>query len=75
MSKTRKKSFTIVCVVTDPSNRTKIAAEAQHGLIAQVLKDIIFSVRLPQGGTSAEEFGPRSPDPKRMEGIVETAMA
>lgn len=24
---------------------TKIAAEAQHGLIAQVIKDVIFSLR------------------------------
>jgi COP9 signalosome complex subunit 5 len=26
-------------------NSTKIAVEAQHGLIAQVLKDVIFSMR------------------------------
>ena len=30
---------------------TKIAIEAQHGLIAQVLKDVIFSIR---PGTSAD---------------------
>ena len=30
---------------------TKIAVEAQHGLIAQVLKDVIFSMR-PNGGAS-----------------------
>ncbi|KAH9897059.1 Mov34-domain-containing protein [Cubamyces lactineus] len=29
----------------------KIAAEAQHGLIAQVLKDVIFSSRLSVGGS------------------------
>jgi len=35
---------------------TKIAAEAQHGLISQVLKDIIFSTRPgqpPSGSTVA----------------------
>ena len=54
--------------------RTKIAAEAQHGLITQVLKDVIFSVRLRQEGTSiGEPAPPTSPDPKAMEGIVETA--
>lgn len=31
---------------------TKIAVEAQHGLIAQVLKDVIFSMR-PNGGGAA----------------------
>ncbi|KAF8511322.1 JAB1/Mov34/MPN/PAD-1 ubiquitin protease-domain-containing protein [Gautieria morchelliformis] len=51
----------------------KIAAEAQHGLIAQVLKDTIFSVRLRQGSASMGEPGPLTPDPKGMEGIVETA--
>ena len=53
--------------------RTKIAAEAQHGLIAQVLKDVIFSVRLRQGSTTLGESDPSSPGPKGMEGIVETA--
>jgi len=31
---------------------TKIAVEAQHGLIAQVIKDVIFSMR-PQNGRAA----------------------
>ena len=31
---------------------TKIAVEAQHGLIAQVIKDVIFSMR-PQNGQAA----------------------
>jgi COP9 signalosome complex subunit 5 len=31
---------------------TKIAVEAQHGLIAQVIKDVIFSIR-PQNGQTA----------------------
>jgi len=30
------------------SSSTKIAVEAQHGLIAQVIKDVIFSMR-PKG--------------------------
>jgi COP9 signalosome complex subunit 5 len=38
--------------MTDLSNSTKIAVEAQHGLIAQVIKDVIFSIRL-QGGHTA----------------------
>jgi len=42
---------------------TKIAAEAQHGLIAQVLKDVIFSLRPGQGDYNSE-----------MEGIVETSL-
>jgi COP9 signalosome complex subunit 5 len=33
-------------------NSTKIAVEAQHGLIAQVIKDVIFSMR-PQNGQAA----------------------
>lgn len=32
---------------------TKIAIEAQHGLIAQVIKDIVFSMR-PQQNAVAE---------------------
>lgn len=31
----------------------KIASEAQHGLIAQVLKDVIFSMR-PQDSAQSE---------------------
>ncbi len=34
---------------------TKIAAEAQHGLIAQVLKDIIFSIH-PNAQSKTEEL-------------------
>ena len=34
------------------SHSTKIAVEAQHGLIAQVIKDVIFSMR-PQNGQAA----------------------
>ncbi|KAF8583465.1 Mov34-domain-containing protein [Ramaria rubella] len=54
---------------------TKIAAEAQHGLITQVLKDVIFSIRPQQGGVTPGGPGPQSPGPKRMEGVVETAAA
>jgi COP9 signalosome complex subunit 5 len=36
---------------------TKIAAEAQHGLIAQVLKDVIFSLRPGMPETSADRVG------------------
>jgi COP9 signalosome complex subunit 5 len=34
---------------------TKIAVEAQHGLIAQVLKDVIFSMR-PNSQVKVEEL-------------------
>ncbi|KAF5318462.1 hypothetical protein D9619_010668 [Psilocybe cf. subviscida] len=34
---------------------TKIAVEAQHGLITQVIKDVIFSMRPKNGGPSAAE--------------------
>jgi COP9 signalosome complex subunit 5 len=47
----------------NPARSTKIAAEAQHGLISQVLKDIIFSRR---PGSSAE---------KQITEVVDTAMA
>ena len=33
----------LVMELTEPS--TKIAMEAQHGLIAQVLKDVLFSTK------------------------------
>ncbi|KAF8510517.1 Mov34-domain-containing protein [Hysterangium stoloniferum] len=46
---------------------TKIAAEAQHGLITQVLKDVIFSMRPQQRYATPSE-------PKGMEGIIETAV-
>jgi len=49
--------------------RAKIAAEAQHGLISQVLKDYIFSIR---PGLIEEQSS--SSDYKAMEGIVETAL-
>jgi COP9 signalosome complex subunit 5 len=32
---------------------TKIAVEAQHGLITQVIKDVIFSMRPKNGGDSS----------------------
>ena len=36
--------------------RNKIAIEAQHGLIAQVIKDVIFSIRAdPSPEKPAEE--------------------
>lgn len=50
----------------DPCS-TKIASEAQHGLIAQMLKDIIFSNR-PQA--SAEV----APTDVAVETAIETAM-
>ncbi|KAH9941197.1 Mov34-domain-containing protein [Epithele typhae] len=43
----------------------KIASEAQHGLIAQVLKDVIFSTRLGSGSGTASN----------VEDVVDTAMA
>lgn len=43
---------------------TKIAAEGQHGLIAQVLKDILFSVRPHQ----------QISEPQTIDGILETAI-
>ena len=39
---------------------TKIAVEAQHGLIAQVLKDILFTLK---------------PTPSSVNEIIDTAMA
>lgn len=33
-------------------NSTKIAVEAQHGLISQVIKDVIFSMRPRSGQTT-----------------------
>lgn len=46
---------------------TKIAIEAQHGLIAQVLKDIIFSNRLISA-TSEKDVA-------RVEEAVDTSMS
>ena len=46
---------------------TRIAAEAQHGLIAQVLKDIIFSTR-PQTGSLSESAS------ARIDNVVEAVM-
>lgn len=37
---------------TDQTYSDKIATEAQHGLIAQVLKDVIFSSRLSAPGST-----------------------
>jgi len=47
-------------VVKDSS---KIAIEAQHGLIAQVIKDVLFSRR------------PGQPDLRQVEGVIDTTMA
>jgi len=44
---TKKKENELAKSVKDS---TKIAAEAQHGLIAQVIKDVIFSIRPGSGG-------------------------
>jgi len=46
---------------------TKIAVEAQHGLIAQVVKDIIFSMRPTQGRSTA--------DVQQISNVVDNAMA
>ncbi|KAF7971334.1 hypothetical protein HWV62_21430 [Athelia sp. TMB] len=48
---------------------TKIAVEAQHGLIAQVLKDVIFSMR-PRGANV-----PIPDDVNRVGDVVDTAMS
>ena len=48
---------------------TKIAVEAQHGLIAQVLKDVIFSMR---PGCSSTRVGA---DVARVEEVVDTSMS
>jgi COP9 signalosome complex subunit 5 len=37
----------------DDTRSSKIAAEAQHGLIAQVLKDVLFSRRLGSNATAS----------------------
>jgi len=47
---------------------TKIAVEAQHGLIAQVVKDIIFSMRPAHGRSSA------SADVQQISDVVDNAM-
>lgn len=46
------------------ANSDKIATEAQHGLIAQVLKDVIFSSRLGNPASSSN-----------VADIVDTAMS
>jgi len=46
---------------------TRIASEAQHGLIAQVLKDIIFSTRPQVGGSS-------QPAIAKLDVVLETAI-
>lgn len=66
--------FVVTYLWCDGLCRTRIAAEAQHGLISQVLKDVIFSVRFRQGGTLLGETDLSSPSPKGMEGIVEAAI-
>ncbi|TCD68398.1 COP9 signalosome catalytic subunit rri1 [Steccherinum ochraceum] len=48
----------------------KIAIEAQHGLIAQVLKDVIFSLR-PEPSTSESDAAPT----KSAEEVLDTAMS
>lgn len=50
--------------LTRPHNSTKIASEAQHGLISQMIKDIIFSQR-PGAGDSTTTVN----------NAIETAMA
>lgn len=55
--------FLLLIVLFDFS--TKIAAEAQHGLIAQVLKDVLFSSRPGQRGEHPSPVGD----------LVDTAMA
>lgn len=57
-----------VIIITSSSiwcyRRAKIAADAQHGLIAQTLKDLLFSVRPHQ----------QISEPHNIEGILETAI-
>ena len=50
-------------------NSNKIAVEAQHGLIAQVIKDIVFSIRV-------DPTTPEEPDAaKPAEEVLDTAMS
>lgn len=53
-------------VVYSPFYSHKIAIEAQHGLIAQVLKDVIFSMR---PGASADASLSQATE------VVDTAMS
>jgi COP9 signalosome complex subunit 5 len=54
-------------LITHGIPSTKIAVEAQHGLIAQVVKDIIFSMRPAQGRPAA--------DVQQISNAVDNAMA
>lgn len=45
----------------------KIAVEAQHGLIAQIIKDIVFSSRLGEQG--------RAPNVERVGEVVDATMS
>lgn len=49
---------------------TRISSESQHGLIAQILKDIIFSTRLRSGGM--DESGAAT---TQLDTVLETAMS
>lgn len=40
----------------DSDVSTRIAVEAQHGLIAQVIKDVIFSMRPQNGSTNTSQI-------------------
>jgi hypothetical protein len=51
---------------TECLRSTKIAVEAQHGLIAQVIKDVIFSMRPHNGQNSSAS---------QVSDIVDTSMA
>lgn len=59
---------TIILHVLMPWYSSKIAAEAQHGLIAQVLKDVIFSRRPGLGS-------PAAPGPQTAERVAEVVDA
>ncbi|KAL0958444.1 hypothetical protein HGRIS_000587 [Hohenbuehelia grisea] len=53
---------------------TKIAVEAQHGLIAQVIKDVIFSMR-PKAGNKSNEEQPSTSTGAPVADVVDTSMA
>jgi COP9 signalosome complex subunit 5 len=57
LTKSVKDRFAILLLLdlllNDFFSSTKIAVEAQHGLIAQVLKDVIFSMRPNGSGSTA----------------------
>lgn len=47
---------------------TRISSESQHGLIAQILKDIIFSTRLNPAGSEEKPTA-------KLDTVLETAMS